>query len=61
MAGGLTDREIGLTLAISARTVRMHSEALRKKLGVTQRRHIVPAYVEQQWPGLLTGESRRAS
>jgi DNA-binding CsgD family transcriptional regulator len=44
IALGMTDREIALELSISPRTVRMHSEAIRHKLGVTRRRHIVPTY-----------------
>lgn len=43
MASGMTDCEIARELNISPRTVRMHSEALRHKLGVEKRRHIVPA------------------
>jgi DNA-binding CsgD family transcriptional regulator len=45
MATGMTDREIAVQLAISARTVRMHSDALRNKLGVSRRRHIIPVYL----------------
>jgi len=46
MADGLTDREIAQELCISPRTVRMHSEVLRRKLGVTKRRHIIPMYFD---------------
>lgn len=41
---GLTDREIGEQLGISARTVRMHVDALRLKFGVERRRQLLAAY-----------------
>ena len=41
---GLSNREIGLELGISERTVKAHSDVLRWKLGVRKRRHIAPAF-----------------
>jgi ATP/maltotriose-dependent transcriptional regulator MalT len=49
IAAGLSNDEIGSRLTISARTVRMHSDALRIKLGVNHRRQIPGMY------RLLTG------
>jgi DNA-binding CsgD family transcriptional regulator len=40
IADGLTEQEIARELGISPRTVRMHSDALRLKLGVPRRRQI---------------------
>lgn len=50
VAAGLTGDEIARKLSISPRTVRMHSDALRNKLGVPKRRLIPAAY------RALTGE-----
>jgi DNA-binding NarL/FixJ family response regulator len=50
IAAGLTGGEIARELSISPRTVRMHSDALRNKLGVPKRRLIPAAY------RALTGE-----
>jgi DNA-binding CsgD family transcriptional regulator len=44
IAAGLTGGEIARELSISPRTVRMHSDALRNKLGVPKRRLIPAAY-----------------
>jgi DNA-binding CsgD family transcriptional regulator len=44
VAVGMTDSEIGATLGISARTARMHCDALRVRLGVGNRRQIPFAY-----------------
>jgi DNA-binding NarL/FixJ family response regulator len=49
IAAGLSNDEIGSRLTISARTVRMHSDVLRIKLGVNHRRQIPGMY------RLLTG------
>jgi DNA-binding CsgD family transcriptional regulator len=44
VAAGLTGGEIARELEISPRTVRMHCDALRVKLGVPKRRLIPAAY-----------------
>jgi DNA-binding CsgD family transcriptional regulator len=44
VAAGRTNAEIGGELAISPRTVRMHCDALKMKLGVPKRRLIPAAY-----------------
>ena len=44
IAMGFTDQEIGAELGISARTVRMHGDALRWKFNVAQRRQLLPIY-----------------
>lgn len=44
VAMGLTDQEIGAELGISARTVRMHCDALRGKFRVTKRRQLLRIY-----------------
>ena len=41
---GLTDAEAGDQLGISPRTVRMHADVLRVKLGVARRRQLPLAY-----------------
>jgi DNA-binding NarL/FixJ family response regulator len=40
---GLGSEEIAAELGISARTVKAHCDTLRRKLGVAERRQIVPA------------------
>lgn len=44
IARGRTDREIGVALGISPRTVRMHTDALRLKLSVRRRRDLFGTY-----------------
>ena len=44
IADGLTDAEAGEQLGISPRTVRMHADVLRAKLGVDRRRQLPMAY-----------------
>jgi len=46
--GGLTNEEIGARLGISPRTVRAHSDTIRRKLGVRRRRQIPPALRERE-------------
>ena len=41
---GFTDAEAGDRLGISPRTVRMHADVLRAKLGVARRRQLPLAY-----------------
>ena len=41
IADGRTDMEIAFLLGISPRTVRMHVDVLRAKLGVARRRHLL--------------------
>jgi DNA-binding CsgD family transcriptional regulator len=43
---GHTNAEIGRRLGISARTVRIHTDALKRKLGVTQRRQLLAAVAD---------------
>ena len=50
IAAGCSNDEVGLSLGISARTAKAHSDALRVKLGVSRRRQIPAAF------RLLTGE-----
>jgi ATP/maltotriose-dependent transcriptional regulator MalT len=50
IAAGCSNDEVGAQLGISARTAKAHSDTLRRKLGVTRRRHIPAAY------RVLTGE-----
>ena len=44
IADGLTDAEAAVQLGISPRTVRMHADVLRAKLGVARRRQLPMAY-----------------
>jgi DNA-binding CsgD family transcriptional regulator len=44
IADGLTDAEAADRLGISPRTVRMHADVLRAKLGVKRRRQLPMAY-----------------
>jgi ATP/maltotriose-dependent transcriptional regulator MalT len=44
IAAGLSNVEIGHRLGISARTAKAHSDAIRRKLGVSRRRQIPAAY-----------------
>lgn len=44
IAEGWTEQEIATKLGISPRTVRMHADALRFKLGVQRRRQLPFAY-----------------
>lgn len=44
IAEGLTDAEAADHLGISPRTVRMHADVLRVKLGVARRRQLPTAY-----------------
>jgi DNA-binding CsgD family transcriptional regulator len=46
VAAGLTDREIGMALSISPRTVRMHCDVVRHRLGADRRR-LIPARFRQ--------------
>ncbi len=50
IAAGCSNDEIGRRLGLSPRTAKAHSDALRRKLGVSKRRQIPAAY------RLLTGE-----
>jgi DNA-binding CsgD family transcriptional regulator len=46
VAHGHSNAEIALALAISPRTVRMHTDVLKAKLGVARRRQILGAYFQ---------------
>jgi RNA polymerase sigma factor (sigma-70 family) len=48
---GLTNEEIGAQLGISARTVKAHTDVIRRKLGVRRRRQIPPALRERERRG----------
>ena len=50
IAAGCSNEEIGRRLAVSPRTAKAHSDALRRKLGVSKRRQIPAAYY------LMTGD-----
>lgn len=50
IAAGCSNQEVGARLGLSPRTAKAHSDALRRKLGVSKRRQIPAAY------RLLTGE-----
>jgi DNA-binding CsgD family transcriptional regulator len=43
---GLTNEEIAAELGIAPRTVKAHCDLLRRKLGVSKRRLIAPAFRE---------------
>ena len=43
---GLSNEEIAAELGIAPRTVKAHCDSLRRQLGVTRRRLIVPAYCQ---------------
>jgi len=45
---GLTNEEIGDELGISPRTVKAHTDVIRRKLGVRRRRQIPPALRERE-------------
>jgi DNA-binding CsgD family transcriptional regulator len=45
---GLSNDEIGAELGISPRTVKAHTDAIRRKLGVRRRRQIPPALRERE-------------
>ena len=53
IADGFTEAEIALELGISPRTVRMHSDVLRVKLGVARRRELPRAYRRVQGDDLV--------
>jgi DNA-binding CsgD family transcriptional regulator len=44
IAAGCSNEEIGNRLGLSPRTAKAHSDALRRKLGVSKRRQIPAAY-----------------
>lgn len=48
IADGYTEREIATQLGISPRTVRMHADALRAKLGASRTRYLPLAYRQIQ-------------
>jgi DNA-binding NarL/FixJ family response regulator len=50
IAAGCSNEEVGRRLGVSPRTAKAHSDALRRKLGVTKRRQIPAAY------RLMTGQ-----
>lgn len=50
IAAGCSNDELGQRLGISPRTAKAHCDVLRRKLGVTRRRHIPAAF------RVLTGE-----
>jgi DNA-binding CsgD family transcriptional regulator len=54
IAAGCSNEEVGRRLGVSARTAKAHSDALRRKLGVSKRRQIPAAY------RLVTGEDPMA-
>jgi DNA-binding CsgD family transcriptional regulator len=47
IAAGCSNEEVGERLGISPRTAKAHCDVLRQKLGVTRRRQIPRAYLEQ--------------
>jgi DNA-binding CsgD family transcriptional regulator len=55
IAAGCSNDEVGSKLGISPRTAKAHSDTLRRKLGVTRRRHIPAAF------RVLTGEDPLAN
>lgn len=54
IADGHTEVEIASVLGISPRTVRMHSDVLRTKLGVGRRRQLPLAYRRMRDRGLVS-------
>jgi DNA-binding CsgD family transcriptional regulator len=50
---GLTDAEAAALLGISPRTVRMHADVLRMKLGVSRRRQLPLAFRRMQSLGRI--------
>jgi len=44
IAAGCSNDELGRELGISPRTAKAHCDTLRRKLGVSRRRHIPAAY-----------------
>jgi DNA-binding CsgD family transcriptional regulator len=46
IAAGFTNMEIGKCLGITARTVRVHTDAVKAKLKIEHRRHIPQAYAK---------------
>jgi DNA-binding CsgD family transcriptional regulator len=55
IAAGCSNVEVADRLGITPRTAKAHSDALRRKLGVTRRRQIPSAYLE------LTGDDPLAT
>lgn len=55
IAAGCSNDEVGSKLGISPRTAKAHSDVLRRKLGVSRRRHIPAAF------RVLTGEDPLAN
>ena len=47
IAAGCSNEEVGERLGISPRTAKAHCDVLRQKLGVSRRRQIPRAYLEQ--------------
>jgi DNA-binding NarL/FixJ family response regulator len=54
---GFSDNEIAERIGISPRTVRMHADALRGKLGVAHRRRLPAAYRDALEHGLIKRDS----
>lgn len=54
LVSGLTIRQIGLRLGISAHTAQTHYERLKSRLGVTDRPRVILALLHRS--GLLLGE-----
>jgi DNA-binding NarL/FixJ family response regulator len=58
---GLTDAEAADQLGISPRTVRMHADVLRVKLGVARRRQLPLAYRRMKSLGYLVEPTAEAA
>ena len=58
---GLTDAEAAEQLGISPRTVRMHADVLRVKLGVARRRQLPLAYRRMKSQGSILEAPPRGS